>query len=122
MEKKYSIGILAAAIVLVALLSFAYQAEYKYEQEQLVEKKNEMKAREEESSVTTQGDAVKKEQYFLKELNGYVVVYLSDKKTVFEYTNIPTAELPADLMEEIQGGKIIEGTEKLYGFLENYSS
>lgn len=122
MEKKYSIGILAAAIVIVALLSFAYQAEYQYEREQLSEEKKEQSAKESESSVSTQGDAVKKEQYFLKELNGYVVVYLSDKKTVFEYTNIPTAELPAELAEEIRGGKIIEGTEKLYGFLENYSS
>lgn len=122
MEKKYSIGIFVAAVVLVALLSAAYQVEYQYEQEQSAAKEYEHEIEEEEGSVTTQGDAVKKEEYFLKELNGYVVVYLSDRKTVFEYTNIPTAELPAELADEIREGKILEGTEKLYGFLENYSS
>ncbi|XCP83694.1 hypothetical protein ABXS75_11455 [Roseburia hominis] len=124
MERKYSIGIFAAAIVIVALLSFAYQAEYHYDQEQM-QKESELKAvkkEEEEGFVTTQGDAIKKEIYFLKELNGYVVVYLSDQKTVFEYTNIPISELPNELAEEIHNGKVIDGTEKLYGFLENYSS
>ena len=60
--------------------------------------------------------------YYLKELNGYVVVYLSDKKTVYEYTDISLEDLPENLQKEIQNGKYIETSESLYGFLENYSS
>lgn len=56
------------------------------------------------------------------EVNGYVVVYLSDKKTAYEYTDILYDELPATIREEIRNGKYMESTEELYGFLENYSS
>ena len=56
------------------------------------------------------------------EVNGYVVVYLSDKKTAYEYTDILYDVLPATIREEIRNGKYMESTEELYGFLENYSS
>lgn len=122
MEKKYSIGLLAAAFVCLAALSFAFQAQYKYEQEQARIQAEEAKRIEEEQSVTTQGNAEKLECYYLLELNGYVAVYQNDKTTVYEYTNIRVDELPEELQEEIKNGKKIESTEKLYGFLENYSS
>ena len=56
------------------------------------------------------------------EVNGYVVVYLSDRKTPYEYTDILYDELPAILRQEIRNGKYLEGSEELFGFLENYSS
>lgn len=123
MEKKYGIGFFAVVLVLVTALSFAYRAEYKYAEERAdAAKEQEEEKKKEEQAVSTQGDAKKEEIYYLAELNGYVVVYLHDRQTVFEYTNIRLSELPEELQEEISGGKVIEGTEKLYGFLENYSS
>ena len=74
------------------------------------------------TSVAADGQALKDDCYYLKELNGYVVVYLSDKKTVYEYTDISLEGLPENLQKEIQNGKYIETSESLYGFLENYSS
>lgn len=56
------------------------------------------------------------------EVNGYVVVYLSDKKTPYEYTDIKYDDLPAELRDEIRNGKYVEDAKSLYGFLENYSS
>lgn len=130
MEKKYGIGMAVVALLIVVALSFAYSAEYKYEErlsaakakkvkEELPEK---IKTEPKEDTVSTQGDAKKEDIYYLAELNGYVVVYKYDQKTVFEYTNIPMENLPEELREEIQAGKMVEGTQKLYGFLENYSS
>ena len=75
-----------------------------------------------QKTVSTQGDAQKDELYYLKDLNGYVVVYMNDRTTVYEYTNILISDLPDTYQNEIKNGMIIEGTEKLYGFLENYSS
>ena len=75
-----------------------------------------------DTSVAADGQALKDDCYYLKELNGYVVVYLSDKKTVYEYTDISLEDLPENLQKEIQNGKYIETSESLYGFLENYSS
>ena len=71
-----------------------------------------------------QGTAEKEQEqvYYLTVRNGYVVVYLSDKQTFVEYTDILLTDLPTDLQEELKTGKTITGEEKLYGFLENYSS
>lgn len=122
MEKKYSIGLLLAAAVCLAALSFAFHVEYKYDQAQARIQAEEAKRKEEEQSISTQGNAEKAESYYLQELNGYVAVYQNDKTTVFEYTNIKVSDLPQELQTEIKKGKKIETTEKLYGFLENYSS
>lgn len=60
--------------------------------------------------------------YYLKEQDGFVQVYLSDKKTVFENTSIQIASLPELLREEIRHGKYLKDQQELYSFLENYSS
>ncbi|MCI8637877.1 MAG: hypothetical protein HFG41_01705 [Coprococcus sp.] len=130
MEKKYGIGIAVVVLLIIAALSFAYSVEYKYEERLSAAKAEKIKkeapekikVEQKEDTVSTQGDAKKEDTYYLAELNGYVVVYKYDKKTVFEYTNILLEDLPEELKEEIRSGKIVEGTQKLYGFLENYSS
>ena len=73
-------------------------------------------------TVTTEGDAVKEDAYYLMEVNGYVVVFLSDKKTAYDYTSIEVSSLPATVQNEVKNGKYIESTELLYSFLENYTS
>ena len=77
---------------------------------------------EDTSSVTNGSKASKNDCYYLMEVNGYIVVYFSDKKTPYEYTDIHYDELPELLRQEIRNGKYIESTAELYGFLENYSS
>lgn len=121
MRRKYGIGLLLA-IVCLASLSIAFHAEYKYDREQARLLAEEELKQQKEQSISTQGNAEKSECFYLKELNGFVAVYQNDKNTVYEYTNIRVADLPDELQREIQSGKKIESTEKLYGFLENYSS
>lgn len=117
MGKRYGIGLFAAAFLMLAVLSFAYYKEYTYHQK-LAVREEEPK----ELTVDTVGDAKKEEIYYLKELNGYLVVYQGDGRQIYEYTNIRIEELPEELKDEIAKGKEIEGKDKLYGFLENYSS
>ena len=74
------------------------------------------------ATVAADGQALKEDCYYLMEVNGYVVVYLSDKKTPYEYTDIKYDELPAEIRDEIRNGKYMEDAKTLYGFLENYSS
>ena len=45
-----------------------------------------------------------------------------DKETIFEVTSIRVESLPEEIKAEVRNEKKIEGTKKLYGFLENYSS
>ena len=61
-------------------------------------------------------------KYYLKDLDCLVVVYRSDKKTVFETTGIALRSLPEKLSREIQEGKYIKSEKELYSFLENYST
>ena len=111
MKNKYGIGFLLFLILVVFGITCAYQLS-------LNKGKREIQA---EINAKEQKE-IKDDCYYLKELNGYVVVYLSDKKTVYEYTDISLEGLPENLQKEIQNGKYIETSESLYGFLENYSS
>ena len=124
MGKKYGIGLFTIALVLMAVVTYGYRAEYRYSQELVEEGEKEQTENSisQEKTVSTQGDAQKDELYYLKDLNGYVVVYMNDRTTVYEYTNILISDLPDTYQNEIKNGMIIEGTEKLYRFLENYSS
>ena len=123
MKKRYSIGFFAAAIIAVVSISAAYQ--FSYDRALTRAKEEALKAEhevEEQTAVATEGEALKEDCYYLMEVNGYVVVYLSDKKTAYEYTDILVEELPVTLQNEVKNGKYVEGTENLYGFLENYTS
>ncbi len=62
------------------------------------------------------------EGFVLLEEGGFVSVYQADRKTHYSSTGILVEELPIELQEEIREGKVIEGEEQLYSFLENYSS
>lgn len=122
MKKKY--GFALFTVVMLCALTIAYQVEYsrvqKLQQEQTAK---EVQKEKEENVVSAQGEAVKeKEVYYLAELNGYVVVYQEDRNTVYEYTDILVNELPDQIRNEVRSGMKIEGSDKLYGFLENYTS
>ena len=125
MQKKYGVILTFSLFAFLAVLSLGYREEYKY----LVRKsQNPSETQSENQSDDTllqvQGTAEKEEEqsYYLTILNGYVVVFRSDRQTLFEYTDIPLTDLPTELQNELKKGKIIIGEEKLYGFLENYSS
>lgn len=60
--------------------------------------------------------------YYLTEQEGYVLVCLSDKETVYETTSIRVESLPEKLQEEIRNGKFLKDQQELYSFLENYSN
>lgn len=128
MNKKYGIGFFISAIAAVMILSGSFQLSYYKAKQQAEisdstkENKQQQADRSEEDLVAAEGTALKEDCYYLMEVNGYIVVYLSDKQTPYEYTDILYDELPAVLREEIRNGKYLENTEELYGFLENYSS
>lgn len=102
MIRKYSIGILIFAILFI-YLSIDNKTPEDTNQSQVVHAEN-------------------TDSFYLFEVNGYIVVYLSDKKTPYEYTDILYEELPDLLKAEIRNGKYIENKDELYGFLENYTS
>ena len=112
MSRKYSIGLFITTIFIIVLFAVGYRMSYNH----ALEKKNTQTEQEREVQAKPETG------YYIKDTDGYVTVYLADRKTVFEYTTIPTAELPDHLQTELKTGIKIMSLGEVYGFLENYSS
>lgn len=125
MKKTYIVGFFAVVFIFIMLLSAGYRISYEYVAERNARLENETA---DTGTVTAEGAAVKENDenendgYILCEMQGFVVVYLSDGKTIYEMTEIPVTDLPEEIQQEIAVGKNIGTKEELYGFLENYSS
>lgn len=61
-------------------------------------------------------------KYYLAVQNGVITVYYSDKKTVYEYTDVYVADLTEEEQIELSQGKYVKDLDELYGLLENYTS
>ena len=104
MHNKYRIGFITFTIVAILAISFAY---YFSSKSMINQSTNSTSTSSDNSkTVPTDGPVTKKNCYYLMKLNDYVVVYESDKKTIFEYTDIIYEDLPALLKQEIQNGNI----------------
>lgn len=63
-----------------------------------------------------------KYRYYLVTIDGEVVVYYGDKKTVYEYTGIETKKLSKKEQGELKKGREVKDEDELFSLLENYSS
>ena len=125
MKSRYIIGFFVAFLVLGMLLAAGYQLTYEN-----VLDRQEAQARDEVSgteSIAAEGEKVKnpdaeEDGFYLCELQGFVAVYLSDRKTIYEFTEIPVTDLPEEVQQEVAEGKYVATVKELYAFLENYSS
>ena len=61
-------------------------------------------------------------RFYMIYKNGRIVVYHSDKKTVYDYPDLKLYELPLDLQCQMVTGMEIKDEAELYNFLQNYSS
>lgn len=125
MKSRYIIGFFAAFLILGMLLAAGYQLTYDH-----VIDRQKAQARDEVSgaeSIAAEGEKVEnpdaeKEGFYLCELQGFVCVYLADRSTIYEFTEIPVTDLPEEVQQEVAEGKYVGTVKELYAFLENYSS
>ncbi len=61
-------------------------------------------------------------RYYLIAVDGEVVVYYGDKKTIYEYTGIMINTLSDEEQSALKQGVEIKDENELFGILENYSS
>lgn len=61
-------------------------------------------------------------RYYVKSENNEVVVYYSDKKTVYQYTGISVDSLYVEEQNQLKYGILIKDEKELFGLLENFSS
>lgn len=110
MNRKYGIGFFIVTVALVITLSLAYRISYNNAKEKYDNQSEQNEAKNE------------KNYYYIKEYNGYVIVYENDEKTVYEYTTILVENLPEKTREAVKRGIKVDSISQIYGFLENYSS
>ncbi|MFR5905876.1 MAG: hypothetical protein ACLUFY_05600 [[Ruminococcus] torques] len=90
MNSKYRIGFLCAGAAFFLFITLAYKMTYDYTMDKYMEKVSERNEDVQKAdgigkteSIATEGEAVKggaKKGFYLKELHGFVVVYLEDKR------------------------------------------
>lgn len=61
-------------------------------------------------------------RYYVIAIDGEVVVYYGDQKTVYEYTGILTDTLSEEEQTALKNGIEVKDEDALFGLLENYSS
>ncbi len=61
-------------------------------------------------------------RFYVKSENNEVVVYYSDKKTVYQYTGIAVDSLYVEEQNQLKYGILIKDEKELFGLLENLSS
>lgn len=96
MNSKYRIGFLCAGAAFFLFITLAYKMTYDYTMDKYMEKVSERNEDVQKAdgigkteSIAAEGEAVKggaKKGFYLKELHGFVVVYLEDKK---RFMNLP---------------------------------
>ncbi len=112
MNRKYSIGFMIGAILVIALFLIAFAISY-----------NQTSQRNEElTKKEAQADEPMEFCYYISEQDGFVTVFESDMETVYEYTSIPITDLPKALQEDVLSGLKVTSLQQVYAFLENYSS
>lgn len=123
--KKYMIGFFSVLFLITGCLIAGYQVSYNNLLEK--EKAIELTKNEKNDSIPTRrssakGESVSDDAYYLKELHGYVAVYLQDGTTLYETTSLSVNNLPDEVQQDLKNGIYLKSAEELYGFLENYSS
>ena len=99
MRNKYGIGFFTAAIVLLLVLTCAYQFSYYKAKERAA---LEAEAKEKTESIATEGEASKEDGFYLMEVNGYLVVYLGDRKnSMVSWKIIPADQENMDTFHQI---------------------
>lgn len=118
MKQQISVSIFLAVLVLA--LSWLYiklSNETQPEKEIITTENNVLN----EQSITISQEYILY-PYYIKNMDERLVVYRSENDSIFMETSIEIYLLPEDVLLDLEDGIFFENEEKLYDFLESYSS
>ena len=118
MKRQMSISIfLAVLVILLAWLYIKLSNEIQPKNETITTENNVLK----EPSVTINQTYITYPYYIMDE-DGRLVVFFTKTKEIYMETGIESILLPNEVKEKLETGIFFENEEKLYDFLESYSS
>ncbi len=68
------------------------------------------------------GEPPEEQGYILAVKDNAVIVYMTDRETIYEYTNIELWMLPQEIQSALVEGIHVENERELFDFLQTYSS
>lgn len=125
MKKGVSICFFVAVLLLLLLFLIFLKQESKVpkEEPEIVTEQRMVGNRDEETeSLTESMQVVENEKYYLKETDGYLVVYHATTHEIYCETNIRFELLSPEMQDKIKEGISFQTEAELYDFLESYSS
>ena len=118
MKRQISVSVFLAILVIVLTwLYIKYNNETEPKEIQ-IETENEISK---EESITISQEYLSC-LYYIKEIDGRLVVYEAKNHAVFMETSIETFTLPVEIREKLDAGIYFQTEAELYDFLESYSS
>lgn len=126
--KKYGICLFLFAVVGIACLFTGYVVTKQYQKTQsavetelstVTVTENQMVANQEQVRHET---VVPEESYYLVAEDGFLLVFLKDKKTICLYTHVPLMDFPERERERLRAGIWFSSMIEVFNYLESYTS
>ena len=118
MKRQMSVSIfLAILLIVLSWLFIKYKNETR-PKENLIHTENEISK---DEAVTISQEYISC-PFYIKEMDGRLVVFESKNHTIFMETSIETNTLPFDIQRKLETGIYFQTEVELYDFLESYSS
>lgn len=128
--KKYMICLLLFVAVSAACLTAGFMITRNYEREEVegvpaTELQSETVV--EDRIAANQGQvahevATVAEEYYLVSEDGFLLVFLKDRKTIYLYTHIPIMDFPEKERVKLMDGIWFESMMEVFNYLESYTS
>lgn len=127
--KKYSICFFLFLAVSMVCTGTGYLAKQRYERqmaEQATVQETQSQAVSEEYMVANQQqvthEAVPSEEFYLVSEDGFLLVFLKDKKTICLYTHVPLMDFPPVERDRLREGIWFSSMMEVFNYLESYTS
>lgn len=126
--KKYVICLFLFFGVSAACVTAGYVAKTRYEKartETVTETEPETETVTEDYQVANQQKVVHEtvaEEYYLVAEDGFLLVFLKDKKTICLYTHVPLMDFPAKERDRLREGIWFPSMMEVFNYLESYTS
>lgn len=128
--KKYMICLLLFVVVSAACLTAGYMITRNYSQEEAegvpateIQSETVVEDRIAANQEQVSHEAVPvAEEYYLVAEDGFLLVFLKDKKTICLYTHIPIMDFPEPERERLREGIWFESMMEVFNYLESYTS
>ena len=118
MKRQISVSIFLAIMVLVLAWLYIKLINETQPEKNLITTENDISK---ENAITIGQENISY-PYYIKVVDGRLVVFLNQTHAIFMETSIEKALLPLDVQNDLEDGIYFLTEEKLYDFLESYSS